>query len=394
MLKIKNIDKAAERIRQAVLNGEQIIIYGDSDLDGISSMVIVKESIDNLISLLPKEKKEAFPTVLAFSPERRNEGYGLNEKALAFIKTKVDQGLIVTLDCGITNFNEIKEAVKSGFSVVIVDHHNAVGMVPEAAEIIVDPKQPTDDYPFKDYANVGLAFKLSQEILGDKLSPMLKDSFLELTALGTISDMMPEVGENEEWIKEGLEKIEYSQRPAIKAMFSLLNPMDFSSKRDMVSKINSALNSSSIENHIPKPYLFLIESDFEKAKETAEELFAESMEKQRNIAVLTEELIEKVSFKNNSSIVFEGSHLWEPEHLGAAASRLCNYFEKPVFLYKKGEDFSRGTVRVPKGMNAVKAMESCKELLMMFGGHPPAAGFTVRNDNIDKFEECLKKYFN
>ncbi len=302
--------------------------------------------------------------------------------------------MIVTLDCGITNFKEIEDAKNSGFSVVVIDHHKAIGGIPEAAEIVVDPKQPDDDYPFKEYANVGIAFKLSEELLGDKLSPMLKDSFIELTALATISDMMPEVGENEQWIKEGLEKIEYSQRPAIRAIFSILNPMDFGSKRDMVSKINSALNSAVIENHIPKPYLFLIESDFDKAKKIAEELFLESQEKQREIAVLVNELIEKISMSDGSSIIFEGSHLYEPEYLGAVASRLCNYFEKPVFLYKKGEEFSRGTVRVPKGFDAVKAMESCKELLVMFGGHAPAAGFTVKNSNIFKFEECLKKYFN
>jgi single-stranded-DNA-specific exonuclease len=394
MLKIKNIEKAAERIKKAVLNNEQIVIYGDGDLDGISSMVIVKESIDNLISLLPREKKELFPTIFAFSPDRKNEGYGLNDKALLFIKSKVSKGLIITLDCGITNFKEIEDAANSGFSVVVIDHHKAIGGIPEAAEIVVDPKQPSDEYPFKEYANVGIAFKLSEELLGDSLSPMLKDSFMELTALATISDMMPEIGENEQWIKEGLEKIEYSQRPAIRAIFSILNPMDFDSKRNMVSKINSALNSAVIENHIPKPYLFLIESDFDKAKIVAEELFLESHEKQREIAVLTNELIEKISIDNNSSVIFEGSYLYEPEYLGAVASRLCNYFNKPVFLYKKGEEFSRGTVRVPKGMDAVRAMESCKELLMMFGGHAPAAGFTVSNSNIFKFEEGLKKYFN
>lgn len=393
-MKIKNLDKAAERIKKAVEDGEQIVIYGDSDLDGIASMVIVKEAVDNLISILPKEKKESFPAIFSFSPDRKNEGYGLNEAALAFIKTKVSGGLIITLDCGITNFKEIEDAKRSGFSVVIVDHHKTVGGIPEAAEIVVDPKQETDDFPFKEYANAGLAFKLAHELLKEKMSSMLRDSFLELAALATISDMMPEIGENEEIIKEGLEKIEYSQRPAIRAIFSFLNPMDFSSKRDMISKINSALNSSVIENHIPKPYLFLIEPDFEKAQKVAKELFEESQAKQRDVAMLVDELIEKVTFKNNSPIIFEGSHLWEPEHLGAVASRLCNYFEKPVFLYKKGEITSRGTVRVPKGMDAVKAMESCKDLLVMFGGHPPAAGFTVKNENIDRFEEGLKKYFN
>lgn len=392
-MKIKNIDRAAERIKKAVENGEQIIIYGDSDLDGIASMIIIKEAIDNLISLLPKEKKESFPPIFSFSPERKIEGYGLNETALAFIKSKVSKGLILTLDCGITNFKEVEDAKNSGFSVVIVDHHKTVGGIPEAAEIVVDPKQETDEYPFKEYANAGLSFKLAQEILKENMSPMLRDSFLELTALATISDMMIEIGENEEWIKEGLSKIEYSQRPAIRAIFSILNPMDFSSKRDMISKINSALNSSVIEGHIPKPYLFLIEPDAEKAKKVAEELFEESYHKQREVAMLVDELIEKITFKN-PKIIFEGSHLWEPEYLGAVASRLSNYFNKPVFIYKKGEEISRGTVRVPKGMDAVIAMEKCKELLLMFGGHPPAAGFTIKNENIDSFEECLKKYFN
>ena len=386
-MKIKNIDKAAERIRKAVEDGEQIVIYGDSDLDGISSMVIVKEAIDNLSSIL-KKKVSTF----CFSPERRSEGYGLNEKALEFIKSKVSGGLIVTLDCGITNFKEIEDAKNSGFSVVVIDHHKTVGGIPEAAEIVVDPKQETDEYPFKDFANAGLAFRLAEEMLGKDMPGMLRDSFLELTALATVSDMMPEIGENEEMIREGLEKVEYSQRPGIRAMFSSLNPMDFSSKRDMVMKINSALNSSAIEGHVPKPYLFLTESDSKKTAEMAEELFEESRGKQRDVANLVDELIERVSSKE-SPIIFEGSHVWEPEHLGAVASRLSNHFNKPVFLYRKGEEISRGTVRVPKGLDAVKAMESCKDLLVMFGGHPPAAGFTVRNENIDKFEECLKEYF-
>lgn len=387
-MKIKNIDRAAERIKKAVNEGEQIVIYGDSDLDGIASMVIVKETVDNLASIL---KKKA--SILSFSPERKTEGYGLNEKALEFIKSKVSEGLIVTLDCGITNFEEIEDAWKSGFSVVVVDHHKTVGGIPESAEVVVDPKQEEDRYPFKDFANAGLAFRLAEEILKKDMSDMLKDSFLELVALATISDMMPETGENEEMVREGLEKIEYSQRPAIKAMFSLLNPMDFSSKRDMVSKINSALNSSVINEHVPKPYLFLIESDFEKALMVGKELFKESRDKQRDVAALVEELTERVSV-DDSPIVFEGSHLWEPEHLGAVASRLSNHFDKPVFLYRKGEEVSRGTVRVPKGLDAVKAMESCRDFLIMFGGHPPAAGFTVKNENIGKFEECLKKYFS
>ena len=382
-MKIKNIEKLAERIKEAIKNGEQIIIYGDSDLDGISSMIILKETIDNIKSI---------PNLLAFSPDR-NEGHGLNKQALDFIKTKASSGLIITLDCGITNFEEIKEAKNSGFSVLIVDHHKTLGKVPEDAEIVVDPKQEGDNFPFKEYANVGITFKLAEEILGDNFSPMLKKSFLELVALGTISDMMIEEDENTSFIEEGLKGIEISQRPAIRAIFSILDPMNFTSKRDMISKVNSALNSAVINDYIPKTYLFLMESDFDKAVLIAEELMEESNKKQREVSSLTEELIDKIS-KEDKNLIFEGSYFWKGEYLGAIASRLCNYFDKPVFLYKKGEETSRGTVRVPKGVDAVKAMEECKEHLMMFGGHPAAAGFTIDNKNLDLFESCLKKYFD
>lgn len=381
-MKIKNIEKAAERIIKAVNNKEQIIIYGDSDLDGISSMVILKETIDNLSSST---------NILAFSPVR-NEGHGLNFQALDFIKSKVDNGLIITLDCGITNFEEIKNAKESGFSVVIVDHHKPLEKIPEDAEIVVAPKQKGDETNFKEYANVGLTFKLAKEILKEKMSPMLEQSFLELVALGTISDMMIEEDENKEWIEKGLEGIQMSQRPALRAIFSILNPMDFSSKRDMISKINSALNSSAINDHIHKTYLFLLENDFDKAVEIAKDLMNESNKKQREVASLTEELIEKIS-KENKNVIFEGSYVYKSEYLGAVASRLSNYFDKPVFLYRKGEKTSRGTVRMPKGYDAVKAMDSCKDLLIMFGGHAPAAGFTLNNDNLEKFEECLQEYF-
>lgn len=392
-MKIKNIDKASLRIRQAVEKGEQIVIFGDSDLDGIASMVIVKESIDNLVSILSAKEKKSFPKILVLSPDRKNEGYGLNVTALQFIKNKTKKGLLILLDCGITNFDEIDEAKNSGFSVIVIDHHKVIDKIPDA-DIVVDPKQPDDDYPFKDYANVGLAFRLSQELLKEKMSPMLERSFLELVALATISDMMPEVGENSEMIEEGLKNIQTSDRPAIRSLFNLLNPMDFNSLRDMILKVNSALNSSAISEHVPKPYLFLTESDFNKAEETAEELLQESRNKQRQTASLVEILEKTVLGKPVSNIIFEGSPNWESEYLGATASRLVNIFDKPVFLYRKGKDVSRGTVRLPKDLDAVKAMESCKELLVMFGGHAPAAGFTIKNENLDEFRDCLNKYFD
>jgi len=383
-MKIKNIEKAAERIRKAAENKEQIIIFADSDLDGTASAVVLKETIDNLLG------RNHLKTAVFF-PKRREEGYGLNEKALEMIVSRFKEGgLLVTLDCGITNFEEIKKAKGSGFSVIVVDHHQPIGGLPEA-DIVVDPKQKEDEHVFKEYANAGITFKLAEEILKDEMPSLLRESFLELTALATISDMMSETEDNKEFIIQGLANIENSERPAFKALFSFVNIKDFNSKRDWISKVNSALNSSKMEGHVMAAYSFLIESDPNKARAMAEELLEDSERKHREISALIDEIARK---SLNGSLIFEGSPDWNIEYLGAVASRLCNRFEKPIFLHQRYEEFSRGTVRTPKGVDAIKAMESCKDLLRTFGGHPPAAGFTVKNENLEKFKKCLLDYFD
>lgn len=379
-MKIKNIDKAAERIRKATIQKEQIIIFADSDLDGAASATILKEAIDNL----------NYSVSAVLFPDRKKEGYGLNKDVLQIIISKFKKGLLITLDCGITNYEEVRIAKENGFDVIIVDHHKEIGDKLPEADIVVDPKQKTDESLFKEYANAGVTFKLAEEILGENMSNMLKESFLELVALATISDMMVEIEENKEFIIQGLLNIENSERPALKAIMSFLG--EFNSKRDMVSKINSVLNSARINDHVIASYLLLTEPNLDKAKILAKDLIEETESKHREINALTENV--KSKFLNNKSeIIFDGSPNWQIEYLGSVASRLCNYFDKPIFLYQRYEEFSRGTVRVPKIHDAVKAMENCKELLKTFGGHAPAAGFTIRNENIEKFEKCLVEYF-
>lgn len=397
-MKIKNLDLAAERIRQAVNNGEQIVLFADSDLDGMASAVIIKETIDNLVSALPPQNKKNYPATLAFFPDRRNEGYGLNDKALSFIKAKRDsetrKTLLITLDCGITNYAEIQDAKQSGFDVIVVDHHMPVGGQLPGANIIVDPKQLGDDFPFKEYCNAGLAFKLAKEALQEKLPFLLRESLLQLTALATISDMMIEEDENQDFILEGLANLENSERPALKALIEILGPSNFTSTRDMVSKINGVLNSSLMEEHVMLVYNCLIEPNLEVAKSMVGKFIIEHENRQREIVSLTDNLKYTIGDYPPDIMIFEGSSQYNIEFLGAVASRLVNYYNKPVFLYQKYNEFSRGTVRVPKGYDAVKAMESSGSLLRTFGGHPAAAGFTVVNENIEKFKEGLLKYFN
>ena len=386
--KIRNIELVSERIKKAVLEGEQLVIYGDSDMDGVASVVILEETIYNLASLLRKN----IPKIIIAFPDRDKEGYGLNDKALDFLNKKKGnkKSLLITLDCGITNFIEVKEAKKLGFDVIIVDHHKVLDDVPEA-DIIVDPKHPEDDYYFKEYANAGLAFKLVEEILGDNMSSFLRDNFVELVMLATIADMMPEEEENQKWIYNGLNNLDKTQRPALLAFKEVLDPIN--SKREFVNKIISVFNTVKMKDHRVITYDFIKSNNLEDAKKRARELIKDAEDRQGEIRALTENL--KAELKTDQSIIiFRGSKNFRADYLGAVCSRLVSYFNKPVFLYAEKEDISRGTVRVPKGIDAVKAMDSCKKLLMMYGGHAPAAGFTIKNENLNKFNQCLIKYFS
>ena len=385
--KIRNMEEASLRIREAIVNDEQILIYGDSDMDGVSSVVILEEAINNLASIL---KKKISKIIVAF-PDRNKEGYGLNNKALTFLDKKRGdkKSLLITLDCGITNVLEVKEAKKLGFDVIICDHHKVLEEIPEA-DIIVDPKHPEDDYYFKEYCNAGLAFKLAEEILKDDMSSYLKDTFIELVMLATIADMMPEEEENQKWIYEGLANLDKTQRPAILALKDAFPA--YSSKRDFVGKMISVFNTVKMKDHRVITYDFIKSNNIEEARETAKMLIKDTEERQAEIKALTENLKEDL-LMSQSIIVFEGSDKYRIDYLGAVASRLVGWFNKPVFLYASKGDFSRGTVRVPKGMDAVKAMTSCKELLVTYGGHAPAAGFTVKNENLEQFKEGLIKYF-
>lgn len=386
--KIRNIELAASRIKEAVINKEQIIIYGDSDMDGVTSVIILEETINNLTSILKKD----IPKILVAFPDRNNEGYGLNEKALTFLNEKrIDDRkvLLITLDCGITNFNEVKEAKKLGFDVIIVDHHKVLDEIPNA-DIIVDPKHPEDDYYFKEYANAGLAFKLAEEILKQDMSSFLRSNFIELAMFATISDMMPEEEENQEWIYEGLANLNKTQRPAILAFKEVAGP--FRSKREFVNKLISIFNTVKMKDHKVITYDFMKSVNYEEAKEKARELIEDTEERQNEIKALTENLKEDLKL-DQSIIIFKGSKHYRADYLGAVASRLVGFFNKPVFLYSQKKDISRGTVRGPKGIDAVKAMDSCKELLITYGGHAPAAGFTIKNKNLDQFKDCLVKYF-
>jgi len=380
-MKIKNLKKTANRILKAIRNKEDIILYGDSDLDGITSVIILKESIENLGGRIKT----------IYFPDRDKEGYGLNKTALNFLNQ--ESALLISLDCGISNFEEIDLAKKLGFEVIIIDHHEILNRLPKAS-IIVDPKQKGDRYPFKKLATAGIVFKLSEIFFTKNFSPQLRKSFLELVALATLADMMPREMDNKILIEEGLENLKESLRPGIRIFWEreriLNNPK---TEKEVVQKIISTLNVSAMENHFPKTYLLLTSKNKKEAKVLVQELIKKNYQRQMKIKKIIEEIELRVSKKINEPLIFEGSEDWEVSLIGYIASQICQKYQKPTFIFKKNKKESLGSVRTPVGVNSVIMMQGCANLLETFGGHPPAAGFKIKNENLEKFKKCLMRDF-
>jgi len=374
-MNIKNLKKASNRILKAVKDKENIILYGDNDLDGATSVIVLKEAIITLGAKISA----------VYFPDREHEGYGITEQALKKLKI-FSPGLLIALDCGISNFKEIKLAKKIGFDVLVVDHHKVLKKAPEA-DIVVDPKQDSDNYPFKEFAAVGIVFKLTELLLKNKMSSNLRKSFMELVALATIADMMPQIDENKEFIEEGLSDIENSWRPGIKVFFELkfLKEYDF---RQKISKIISILNVRDVQNGIPVAFRILTEPSIEEVRKVIPELQIKTEERklkiQRVVAVTKLKVL-----KSNLPIIFEGGSDWDYTIISPVASQLCNYFKKPTFIFKKLKNESQGTVRSTHEIDSVSLMEHCKECLITYGGHAQASGFRIKNENLEKFKNCL-----
>lgn len=375
MPNIKNLQKAANRILKAIKERERIILYGDADLDGVSSVIIVKESIQNLGGKI----------IDIYFPDREKEGPGITSSAIEKLQ-HFSPALLISLDCGVTDFKEVKRAKEIGFDVVIIDHHKVLGKLPPA-DIVVDPKQEGDEYPFKEFAAVGLAFKLAELLLKDKMSESLRDSFLELAALATMADRMPKEEENKFLIEEGLRNIENSWRPGIRALLSV-DFLDDYNLYTKVYKMISILNVRDVEEGCPAAFKVLTTSSPEETEKIVARLKRKHQERKKKAQKIIEEVMRRDSQKGEP-LIFEGEDYWDYPLISSVASIVCRDLAKPVFLFKKINGKSQGTVRVPSDIDSVDWMGKCKEHLITYGGHPPASGFRIKNENLEKFKKCL-----
>lgn len=377
---LKDMQKIVDRIKLAINKKEKICIYGDYDVDGITSITIMYKFLSDLGL-----------DVMYYLPDRLQEGYGVNNEALDKIK-KEGVSLVITVDCGITAIDEVEYAKSLGLDIAITDHHECTENLPSALAII-NPKQKDDNYPFKMFAGVGVAFKVLSALainLNMESESYLK--YLDIVAIGTISDIVPLLDENRIISKEGLKQIANTKNEGIKAMLRVINFKDIDSTMvsfGMAPRINACgrMGDASIAVKL------LLEESEENAKELAEKLDGLNIKRQeveKNIFEKAVNTIENEGYKQKNSIVLYDEN-WHNGVIGIVASRLVNMYNKPVVLFTKENDVVRGSGRCPNGFSLYDALTESKEYLIQFGGHELAAGMSIEEENIPLFREEFEK---
>ena len=379
---MKDMDKAAERVQQALARREKIAVFGDYDVDGITATCIL---VDYL--------KGRGADVVHYIPRRIEDGYGLSCDA---IRGLYDQGvrLLVTVDCGITGVEEVDYANSIGLDVVITDHHECREVLPRAAAV-VDPHRPDCTYPFKHLAGCGVALKLVLALGGPDREDALFARYCTLAAIGTVADVMQMSGENRTIVSCGLADLEHSDFIGLHALLreAGLSGREISSVQIgfvLAPRINAAGRMGAADMAAE----LLLCSDPEAAERMAKELCALNRERQnveQEIYTQAEEMIGRMSDRERSALVLESSR-WHQGVVGIVASRLSEKYSRPSFMIHLNGSTGKGSCRSWGGFNLFTALENCKDLLLGFGGHELAAGFTIDRSNIPAFRDRMNEY--
>lgn len=380
---LKGMDKAAARITRAVDNMEKIAVYGDYDADGVTSTAM-------LYSYLETRGAD----VIFYIPQREGEGYGMNIGAVEYLK---EQGvsLIVTVDNGISSVQEVARANELGIDVVVTDHHRPQEILPDAVAV-VDAYRPDDTSPYKHFSGVGIAFKLLMALedgAGDVED--LLEAYSDLAAIGTIGDIVPLTGENRTLIRAGLERLSQSDRPGVQA---LLENAGVAGKAltstnvafTLVPRINATGRMGAPERAVR----LLISGYEEEAEVLSEEICADNEERRRVEAEIAEAAfadIEAKGYMKDRVVVVDGEN-WHHGVIGIVASRVTERCGKPCMIISRGETEAKGSGRSIEGFSLFEAICACGDLLIKFGGHPMAAGITLKPENIEAFRKRINQY--
>ena len=371
---------AVDRIIKAINNKEKILIYGDYDVDGITSITVVKNFL-----------LERGANVTQYIPNRLNEGYGLNKGA---IKKIADEGvnLIITVDCGISGIEEVNYANSLGLEVIVTDHHEVGEVLPNAIAV-VDAKRKDSTYPFRELAGVGVGFKLIQAI-AQRLELEEKEylKYLDIVCIGTISDIVPLVDENRVIAKLGLKLVEVTKNVGLKALLeaSGYKKIDsFTVSFGLAPRINACGRMGKEKEALN---LFLTQDENE-AKKIALRLNEYNKERQDIEKRIYEDAVNKIEkSETDKQVLVLGSENWHHGVIGIVASKITDLYFKPSILICFEEDEGKGSGRSIPGFDLYESLTNCSENLEKFGGHSMAVGVTLKKENFEKFKEEFEKY--
>lgn len=376
----KGMDIAVERIIKAINNKEKILIYGDYDVDGITSTTVLKKYLmDRGIS------------VDTYIPNRLHEGYGLNKNAIDTIKER-NIDLIITVDCGISAIEEVDYAVSLGMDVIVTDHHEVGEKLPNALAVI-DAKRKDNTYPFRSLAGVGVVFKLIQALsIKLEIKPEEYLKYLDLVCVGTISDIVPLEGENRTIAKLGLMLIKVTRNLGLRELIKSSGYKEIDSNTISFG-VAPRINACGRMGHEEESLKLFLAEDLESATKITKELNEYNTLRQSTEKAIYEEAVQEIDrnhLDEKNSIVLGGKG-WHHGVIGIVSSKVTDKYYKPSILLSFEDDIAKGSGRSVPGFDLYEGLTKCEDLLEKYGGHSMAVGLTLKKENLEKFKERFEQ---
>jgi len=381
---MKDMDVAIDRLSSAIRNGEKIMIYGDYDVDGTTSVALVYSFL-----------RRYYPNLEFYIPDRYKEGYGVSSQG---VEAAADAGcrLIISLDCGIKAVNKVKYASKFGIDFIVCDHHTPADELPEAVACL-DPKRIDCDYPFKDLSGCGVGFKFMQAFCRHNgYSEEDLFEYLDLVAVSIASDIVSITGENRVMAGFGLKKLNSSPSIGLQSIIRIANMENREFMlSDIVFKIGPRINAAGRIESGRDAVELLISEDENLAKRMSDDINVHNETRKDLDRLTTQEALDMLNSNSSekdkkSTVLFKPD--WHKGVIGIVASRLTDYYYRPTVILTESKGVATGSARSVQGFDLYSAIESCSDLLTSFGGHMYAAGLTMPIDNVEKFKEGFEAY--
>ena len=374
---MKNMQDAVDRIEKAIANKEKVLVYGDYDVDGTTSVAMMYSFL-----------KRFSPEIEYYIPCRYEEGYGISLKGIDYAK-KNNFSLIIALDCGIRAFNQVDYANEKEIDFIICDHHNPAGKIPNAIAIL-NPKQSDCNYPYKELSGCGVGFKLIQAYSQKNNIDFSEISeYLDLLTVSIGADIVPMTGENRVFSYFGLKQINTQPRAGLKALMDIANKIKELSISDVVFGIAPRINAAGRIEHAKKAVEILVEQDLDRAKKLASFIEENNVTRRNLDQNITKEALEMIDENKKSTVVF--SKNWHKGVVGIVASRVIESHYKPTIVLAEKDGILTGSARSVHDFDLYEAISKCAHLCEKFGGHKYAAGLSIKKENLSEFIIAFEK---